>query len=724
MPFEEFLEEKNLNRPVSATVETTIGQLFYLILAYCAANSLSCVARINLFKLINNILGSQILPGSKFLLDKLLNPDRDSQFHAVCNFCGVLVGQFGPSLQLIKNCSVCKHKLDLTSSASQNFFVLTDPSQQISDLISMYQEHYLKIMKGETGSTPNFISDVYDGQMYKDFVAKLPPENKHNYLTAMLNTDGAQKFESSKFSIWPIFLLLNELPAQVRLTKIVTCGLWYSKIQPNMDIFLGQFAKYFQNIQNKGIPCFLNGQIRSIPLYITQCCVDSSARTKIQGIQQYSGYHSCNWCLQEGDWDNYVRFSYEKKIELRNHETTREKMKFFLKKATKSEKAEITKTTGINGICSLIKIKEFNIIFGFVVDYMHCILEGVAKQLTELHLRNLSAQQIEELDEIMMAIPAPHQVARLTRGLSKRGQWKAREWENYVLFYSYAVLSTFLPNEKLKHWLLFSNSLHILLQKKISFSELETARKNLDEFVKKFEEIYFLENMTFNVHLLLHIADSVLHWGPLWTQNTFCFESENHNILKAIKSANGVTHQIVRFLNYNYRTSILGLHVLPDMTQLLRKFCEQLFSGKRVKNVKKIGDHTYFETSSVCHIDIETEYVSGKHSLYTKMIKDGCLYSNSTRATRSNNSYACLDDGTFIRISAFIIKESTNEERIICEFLKVRDLPGNVNCPVKKITEIPARKRIVFTNQLKTICVFAKNRDFGYICPLPNLFHY
>lgn len=725
MSYEDFLKEENLNRPVNVAVDTTIGQLFYLILAFCAASSLSCAARTNLFLLINNIFGLQVLPSSKFLLDKLLNPCNDAQFHAVCNFCGSYIGQFGEALKLIKHCSFCKNKLNLQSSASTNFFVLFNPSQQISDLISMFQDYYKKIMNGETGSTPNTISDVYDGKAYKKFVANLPQQNKKNYLSATLNTDGAQKFESSKYSMWPILLMLNELPAQARLTNIITCGIWYSKIQPEMNIFLGQFVQYFNNLQKKGINCVIDGQNRSIPLYILQCCVDSAARAKVQGVKLHSGYHSCNWCLQKGYYENgAVRFPYEKILKLRQEDETREKMQFFVDKATDEERKMITETTGIKGICSLFKLTTFNIISGFVPDYMHCILEGVAKLLTDLHVKNMTELQIQELDRIMMNIAAPHQVSRLTRGISKRGQWKAKEWENYVLFYSYPLLSTFLPREQLKHWLLFSNSLYTLLQRKISIDVLKEVRKALKEFVKDFKTYYGIENMTFNVHLLLHIADSVLTWGPIWTQSTFPFESENHTILKAIKSANGVTHQIVRFVNYCHRTSILGMHVMPHMTQLLKRYCEELFSGKRVKCVKKVGDHTYFETCNTARSVIERDFETWDNAIYTKMVKDGCLYSTSSRATRSNNSYAYLIDGTFIRIVAFLVDPNNLEERIICRYVKVCDLSINKSGPMKQVLETSDQTVLVFTHQLQSICVFAESGTSKFICPLPNLLHY
>ncbi|XP_043469590.1 uncharacterized protein LOC122503198 [Leptopilina heterotoma] len=40
--------------------------------------------------------------------------------------------------------------------------------------------------------------------------------------------------------------------------------------------------------------------------------------------------------------------------------------------------------------------------------------------------------------------------------------------------------------------------------------------------------------MTFNVHLLLHLAESVYNWGPLWAHSAFAFESGNGQLLKNV----------------------------------------------------------------------------------------------------------------------------------------------------------------------------------------------
>lgn len=70
------------------------------------------------------------------------------------------------------------------------------------------------------------IEDVYDGNLYQSkcgrggFLAE--PYN----LSVKLNTDGVAVFHSSQFGVWPLFLLINELPPSLRCAHC--SSLWYT----------------------------------------------------------------------------------------------------------------------------------------------------------------------------------------------------------------------------------------------------------------------------------------------------------------------------------------------------------------------------------------------------------------------------------------------------------------------------------------------------------------
>lgn len=66
--------------------------------------------------------------------------------------------------------------------------------------------------------TNNTLADIYDGELYQKFLNSGNRELVRNgkCFTFTLNTDGISLCQKSKKSIWPIILVINELPLQVR----------------------------------------------------------------------------------------------------------------------------------------------------------------------------------------------------------------------------------------------------------------------------------------------------------------------------------------------------------------------------------------------------------------------------------------------------------------------------------------------------------------------------
>ena len=320
--------------------------------------------------------------------------------------------------------------------------------------------------------------------------------------------------------------------------------------KPDMNVFLSMFVDIINKATSQGILCNENNENKLLKLHIVTCCVDTIARAPCQGIKQFNGKYGCSWCLHPGTWAEgsmrYHLLTYS--VDCREHEKTVEDMLI------------ASPDNPINGIkypSPLINLPKFNIVSGFIVDYLHCCLGGVASQFTEYHMKSMSKDDIRELDVKISKITAPNQISRLSRSITCRGDWKAREWENYVLFYSAPILADHLSRDHLFHWLLFVESMYILLQESIHIEELDRADQMLHEFVAKSEEFYGIKSMTINVHMLLHISQNVLNWGPLWCQSTFTFESANHILLTAIQCSKGVTLQIIRFINILHMMSIL-----------------------------------------------------------------------------------------------------------------------------------------------------------------------
>ena len=67
-------------------------------------------------------------------------------------------------------------------------------------------------------STAAFVSDIWDGEEYRKHQRFL--SNPAN-VSLLLNTDGVNIFRSSKCSLWPIWLVINELPPSHRYAQSI-----------------------------------------------------------------------------------------------------------------------------------------------------------------------------------------------------------------------------------------------------------------------------------------------------------------------------------------------------------------------------------------------------------------------------------------------------------------------------------------------------------------------
>lgn len=82
------------------------------------------------------------------------------------------------------------------------------------------------------------------------------------------------------------------------------------------------------------------------------------------------------------------------------------------------------------------------------------------------------------------------------------------------MFYALAVLNGILPRKLLNHLFLLVFAVYHLLQERIREVEVVIAQQALKTFVREFQGLYGTANVSFNVHLMKHLA-GVRNWGPL-----------------------------------------------------------------------------------------------------------------------------------------------------------------------------------------------------------------
>lgn len=261
----------------------------------------------------------------------------------------------------------------------------------------------------------------------------------------------------------------------------------------------------------------------------------------------------------------------------------------------------------------------------------------------------------------------------------------------------------------------------ILSQTIISKSNLEYANNLLNQFVANTEVLYSKSAMTYNVHQLTHIAQSVKDWGPLWAHSGYPFEGGNGKLLTFIQAAKGVPYQITRCISIRQKEILIKSCVLEKSTKIVEFY--NYLHAKNVQKTLQSDSVRYFGAPVRVHNSKFQEELelSNEVSLYKRLTKDSCLYSSKCNK-RSNNSYALLKNNTYIQISYFLHDENKKQDYTIYKTVKTSDLFVGKSNFVKKVIKVDNKEMAVKSDNLDKICVFMNAGDNQYICSVPNVY--
>ena len=381
------LDTPNFTSIIKCYPVITPAQLLLSILKYAHKNSSAVTEIEQILAIVNNIFSSSVLFDSGYYIRKLCSRNDTVTFYKLCPKCKHLIGNT-KELPHELECDNCKEKIK-SNDLSDNVFALIDPTEAIQEYITLYEDHYDYVVK-ERQHEHGIIEDIYDGLEYRNFVNSLSHEDKHQYVTATLNTDGAQPFESNDSSVWRIYIQINELPLQKRLQSIITCGVWFGDCHPPEEFF-EIYLKLMSNILKKGIQCTVKGTQRLLKVHIICSVADTPARPLWNCTINFHGYYSCDWCFIKGKYSHgCVRFPIENVMKPRDMRTT---LKLMLQAHQKLSKATSNNTSilGIKKIAPLaVYAKKFNIIRGMVPDYLHVFLLGIGKRNFIYILKSMS----------------------------------------------------------------------------------------------------------------------------------------------------------------------------------------------------------------------------------------------------------------------------------------------------------------------------------------------
>lgn len=667
-------------------------------------------------------------------------------FH--CNYCYTVVEKHS------KQCPSCKKSL--TQTGAMAYFLQIKLVSQLTslwknpDFSNSVRKHRFQHYKHNFKSK---LSDIYDGNLYKKFFENNGILSNENNLSFSLNTDGAPLFKSSSVSIWPVYMLINELPLSQRKRRqnALLYGVWISNKKPQMWSFFKPLFSEMQYLESSG-HSFIDSDGNSFlcKCILLTCTCDLPARALVYNCNQFNGEYSCWFCLQKGETHKHETggishiFPYDEanpKGPPRSKESIKRDTQSAVQKVLNNE-SKFT-VNGHKGKFWFMYLKHFDPVKSCVIDYMHGVCLGTVKQMLTLwfdkknkskefsffHLRN-------QVNDMIRNIKPAIFVTRIPRSLDEIAHWKSSEYRNFLLYWGIPILEGILSGPYFVHFCLLARSIFILSKEGISNEELETVEKALLLFVDQYQYLYGKQYLTLNQHQLVHLVECVRETGPLFVNNCFIFEDLNGFIVKHIHGTQGVDTQLTNIINmlkvppimYNIflkdsaDEQILSLYnELTDSVTGRHKYEDEIENGIKPigsANVKVLTPKELTLASKFGIIEKEVKVFS-RIDMYRKGFY---VYSKGYERLqkRQQNVVTCAISGEmqFCTVIAFYQCLRRNQEPINLALVNYFKKIQSVGCVWQ--VECPENLDMIPISCITNVNNIVKAHGKTYICPSPN----
>ena len=361
---------------------------------------------------------------------------------------------------------------------------------------------------------------------------RFPQAFNSGHISLLINVDGIPLFNSSNVALWPILGSIQNVDSYP-----FPIAIFCSKNKPtSIADYLKDFIAEMQCLETIGYQC--ESCHFTVALHAIIC--DAPARAFLKCIKTHSGYDSCERCCQRGEWNGKVTFP-EMSAEPRTNSNFRNR--------------EFPNHHLMSTNSPLLELESCDLVTSFPLDYMHLVCLGVMRRLLWLWIHGprstkLSQSQITIVSESLLSLQCyiPREFARKPRSLSEYKTWKATELRLFLLYSGPVVLKGILSNNLYEHFLTFSVAIRIMLTQSLLDHYLDYADNLLKYFVSSFGIIYGKDQLVYNVHSLIHLADDAKKYGALDNVSAFQFESYLGRLKKLVRRPQQPCTQIVRRL--------------------------------------------------------------------------------------------------------------------------------------------------------------------------------
>ena len=411
----------------------------------------------------------------------------------------------------------------------------------------------------------NTLADIYEGCVWKESNSILgrPFLSQPNNLSLMLNVDWFNPYDETPYSAGVIYFTILNLPRSERykFENVILAGIIPGPREPKKHIntYLSPIVKDLKQLYT-GVVMMNPGSFCGTTLVCAVLsCVscDLPATRKVCGFYSFSSLYGCSKCLKQfvttsfgtkPDYSGFdIRLWHPRKLE-----THRAKAFSASEAVTASAQLQIEQSYGVR-YSVLLNLPYFDVIRHHVIDPMHALFLGIAKHTMKIwrDTNIITLDDLSVMQEKVDNMTPPPKVGRIPRKIqSGFTAFTADEWKNWILLYSPYVLHDLIPERDYKCWCYFVEACQLICQPMITKEQALHAHGLIVKFCATYEEIYGREMCTPNMHMVCHLKDILLDYGPVHGYWCFSFERYNGMLESMQKSwANPEKQLLLKFLD-------------------------------------------------------------------------------------------------------------------------------------------------------------------------------
>ncbi len=435
-----------------------------------------------------------------------------------------------------------------------------DIGTQIERILSRpgYERYCQEWRDRETN--PDTYTDIYDGQLWEDVQGYGFLESDYD-MALLMNFDFFQPYKNRSKSVGVIYLALLNLPRSIRYhsSNMIVAGIIPSLehidskgktrhepksmnnfLQPLVDELntLWRVGKWINTYEKK------EGELMRAMLLGVAC--DSPATRKISGFLSHSAIFGCTRCYHKfpGKVGQKLYCGYDyQNWDLRDIRTHRKHCNQIRFAKTDKKRSDLESQHGCR-YSVLLELEYFDVIRQTSIDAMHLLFLGIAKSFFQLLVEEgiLTEEKMAMISENLKNMHSTSHKSWLPKNIGSH--WKffnAYEWKNFTLTYSLQAFRRVIPPDYLRTWSLFVNACQLIAKPYVTKSEVEKAHELLCSYVKALQDQFGKEVIKPNHHMSLHLKESIMDFGGVYSTWLFSFERFNgflgdyHNNNKGIE---------------------------------------------------------------------------------------------------------------------------------------------------------------------------------------------